>query len=521
MNHYPPMVAIQQSDQNSDPAAQLDNKLENPILPVLSILNLIYRLGKLLEEEEITYCHWKSNAALDRSARGDNDLDLLISRADTQRFTEILYRLGFKKAQVSPEKQIPGILDYFGYDREGDKLVHVHAHYQLILGDDMTKNYHLPIEDVYLASAVQNVLFKVPAPEFEFIVLVIRMVLKHSTWDTILGRQGALSRTEQRELEYFQARVDLRQIYDILAQHLPFLDAALFDNCIRSLQPSCPIWTRIKTGQRLQSGLQAHTRRAQIQDVSLKLWRRGVRAIRRRVFRGLPRKRLTSGGAIIAIVGGDGAGKTTAVDELYGWLSKDFETSKVHMGKPAWSWTTLMVRGILKLGAWLGLGSPMKSPSAHIINPESPLFPGYPLLLRVVCTARDRYLTYIKARRFAINGGLVICDRFPLPQIKLMDGLLIEQMIDIGQTNWLLKLLIALEKRYYQQIMLPELLIILKVNPEIAVQRKTDEDATSVRIRSTEIWELNWQQTPVHVINASRSKAEVLSELKHLIWSTL
>jgi thymidylate kinase len=521
MNQYRQVTTIRQSDQNANSSANLDIMLENTIPSELSTLNLIYRLCKALEEEQITYCHWKSNAALDRSASGDNDLDLLVSRADGQRFTEILYRLGFKKAQVPPETQMPGVLDYYGYDREADKLIHVHAHYQLILGDHMTKNYRLPIEEVYLASAVQDVLFRVPTPEFEFIVFVIRMVLKHSTWDTILGRQGTLSLTEQQELEYLQARVDLRQIYDILEQHLPFLGVALFDNCIRSLQPNCPIWTRIKVGQWLQSGLRAHARRAQIQDASLKLWRRMVRAIRWRIFGGLPGKRLASGGAIIAIIGGDGAGKTTAVDELYVWLSKEFETIKVHMGKPVWSWTTLIVRGILKIGALLGLSSPMKSPSGYILDPESPVFPGYPLLLRVVCTARDRYLTYIKARRFAINGGLVICDRFPLPQVKLMDGLLVEQMIEIGQSNWLLKLLTALEKKYYQQIMLPELLIILKVNPEIAVQRKTDEDATSVRIRSTEIWELNWQQTPVHVINAGRSKIEVLSELKHLIWSAL
>ena len=30
-------------------------------------------------------------------------------------------------------------------------MVHVQAHYQLVLGDDMTKNFRIPLEDAYLA----------------------------------------------------------------------------------------------------------------------------------------------------------------------------------------------------------------------------------------------------------------------------------------------------------------------------------------------------------------------------------
>ena len=393
----------------------------------LSVLPLIQELCKILAQEKIAYCHWKSNNALDRSASGDNDLDLLVSRADVSRFTELLYRLGFKGAKAPAVKQMPGVLDYYGYVSEVDKFVHVHAHYQLILGHDMTKNYRLPIERPYLESAVQGDLFKVPEHEFEFIVFVLRMVLKHSTWDAILGRQGTLKIAEREELAYLQARINLDRVYDILKQHLPYINGELFDRCKQTLLPACSIWTRIKTSQELQTKLQAHARRPLLIDTFLKLWRRAVQAIHRRVFRFTPKKHLESGGARIAIVGGDGAGKSTAVDALYAWLAKDFDTIKVHMGKPAWSWTTVTIRGILKIGNLLGL-YPWE-PFNETYTQKSLVSPGYPWLLREVCRARDRYWTYRRAQRFAVNGGLVILDRYPLPQIQLMDGPRTERFI--------------------------------------------------------------------------------------------
>lgn len=458
---------------------------------------------------------------LSRSASGDNDLDLLIGRADVQRFTGILFGLGFKQAQDPSPQQMPGVLDYYGYDKEADKLVHVHAHYQLVLGHDATKNYRLPIERPFLESSVQGDLFKVPAPEFELIVFAIRMALKHSTWDAILGRQGSLSIAERQELEYLEARASQTRIYDTLDQHVPYVDAMLFDDCMRSLQPNCPFWRRITVGQRLQSRLRAHARRSQIPDLFLKLWRRVVGAVRRRIFGQVSRKHMASGGAMIALVGGDGAGKSTVVDGLHTWLSKEFDTVKVHMGKPPWSWTTIAVRGTLKIGRSLGMYPYTRAPIRYTFDINSVVFPGYPWLLREVCTARDRYLAYVKARRFATNGGIVICDRFPLPQIQLMDRPQSERMTSTVQTNRLIKFLIKQEEKYYRHIMLPELVIVLRLDPEIAVQRKTDEDAASVRARTTEIWELDWQQTPTHVIDANQSKADVLSKLKVLIWSEL
>jgi hypothetical protein len=81
--------------------------------------------------------------------------------------------------------------------------------------------------------------------------------------------------------------------------------------------------------------------------------------------------------------------------------------------------------------------------------------------------------------------------------------------------------LIELEKRLYQQIMPPEVLIVLRLNPDLAVQRKTDESPESVRRRSALVWDINWQETPAFVVDASQTKEAVLMQLKYLLWSKL
>ncbi len=484
-------------------------------------LSTIIRLCETLEAESIDYCHWKSNAALDRSASGDNDLDLLVSRADTQRFIEILYRHGFREALVPHEEHLPGVQDFYAYDEISGRLVHVHAHFQLVLGHDFTKNYRLPIERPYLDFATQGELFRVPSPEFEFIVFVIRMILKHSTWDTILMLHGQLSKSEYREMEYLLSKVAMEKSHVILEQYFPFIDRDLFRTCVEALQPGCSTWKRVQTGRQLQNKLHIYARRPEIIDIAIKLWRRVEYPILDRLHLRIQRKRMASGGIMIALIGGDGSGKTTAVMELRQKLSEEFDVIQVHMGKPSWSLLTILIRGMLKIGRSLGLYPFVKEGTEPSLDTNSPEFPGYPWLIREVCTARDRYMEYKRARRFASNGGLVICDRFPLPQIKIMDGAQVERVTAGLKGNRFLQFLATLERHYYQQIMFPDLLVVLRVDPEICVQRKTNETPESVRSRSGEIWSLDWRETPAHVIDASRSKAQVISDVLDLVWSHL
>jgi thymidylate kinase len=102
-----------------------------------------------------------------------------------------------------------------------------------------------------------------------------------------------------------------------------------------------------------------------------------------------------------------------------------------------------------------------------------------------------------------------------------MDGAQVERVTGTIKTNELIKLLAASEREYYRQIMSPDLLVVLRVDPEICVQRKTDETPESVRSRSEEIWKLDWRGTSAHVIDASRSKSQVLADVWSLVWSHL
>lgn len=485
----------------------------------LPTLSLVQALCKALDAEEVAYCHWKSTATLDRSATGDLDLDLLVDRRDVGRFTEILHRLRFKQALPPPARRLPGMVHYYGYDEEADRFVHVDAHYQLIVGDDMTKNYRVPIESVFIESAVQQGPFKIPSPEFEFIVFVIRMILKYSPRDAALRLHRSLPTAERRELEYLQARIDQVKVAQLLGEHLPWLREALLDRCVASFRPGCPVWTRVRVADALRRALTGHARRPQILDVYLRQWRRVRRALGWLRTRRAPRKRLASGGALIALVGGDGAGKSTAVAEIHAWLSQDFETMKVHLGKPPESPLSLGVAIVLRIRRWFEAQAKrtrQPEPAA-----ERSVFPGYLWLLRRVGVARCRHRAYARARRFATNGGLAICDRYPIPGIKLMDGPQCAEMLRAAPRSRLIEFLAGKEEEYYRWIMPPDLLVVLRLDPEIAVRRRRDEAPAAVRARNREVWEFDWGGTHALVVDASRSRSEVIFHLKSLIWASL
>lgn len=185
-------------------------------------IELVRHLCSALHEDRIEYCHWKSNDAIDRSARGENDLDLLVV-ADIDRFEAIAAGLNFQEVVENASRSVPFVRHFYGWDAGSGRWVDLHVHERLIVGDDATKNYRLPLEAQLLASRRRQGLFMVPSPALELAVLVVRLVLKHGTPEALLSGRGSLSEQERSELDQLSSRVDPHDLGRAL-HGVPFLD---------------------------------------------------------------------------------------------------------------------------------------------------------------------------------------------------------------------------------------------------------------------------------------------------------
>jgi thymidylate kinase len=298
------------------------------------------------------------------------------------------------------------------------------------------------------------------------------------------------------EVDRLEDNVSPDVVYAALRRYLPEVSLSLFTRCRASLQPGGSPWRRSVTRAALARALSAHRTRPPVFGLLERLWHR-IRP---------SGQRLASGGSVVALLGGDGSGKSTCADALEAWLGSSIATIHLHLGRPTRSLATLVVGGLLKVLRGI-----------H----ASPRLITHLEVLRHGCTARDRSALYRRAHRFAASGGIAICERYPLRESWALSGPSEVQGEGLAAQSRLATALRQWERSFYERMAAPDLVFLLQLDPETAVRRKPTEPADYVRQRARVTADTDWSKCGARIVDAAQPLSDVVATLKSELWSTL
>jgi thymidylate kinase len=503
----------------NDPGTIVRLPVDNPTLPLLLII-----LGDF-RRQAISYCYWKSSRRIPSVLAGEGDLDLLIARHDQHRADAILLERGFKPFPSVAMRDHPAILSYLGYDEPSGRLVHLHLHFRLIVGERLHKNYRIPWETEILARAVPHPALpvKILDPASEAVLLGVRACLELRRLDpvTLRGWRTTLARFA----------LDRKQLAETLdhAQLTGRATELLGDDLGAMLTDAIYGEGSFEENGRLQQAIRRHFAPYRTYNALEARLRSAARAIHwaagglNKFHLHLPRpwsRRAPGGGCVVALIGIDGSGKTTVNTVIRAWLSSEIDVMPVYFGTGDGRPSLLLRPFKLMVPLLTPLLKTKPSGSSH--GKVSKDAPGrlYSLLLMVwaAVVAREKRSKLLAAYRGASRGLVVVTDRYPQNEIiGFNDGPLLTRLA--RAPSWLRRW----EASAYAlaQRLPPDLVIKLIVTPETIAKREPDMDPTVIEQRIEAIPRLAFSGARVVSINAEQPLADVIRGVKQEIWRML
>ena len=491
-------------------------------------LATVTRLAAALRGDDIPYCHWKSNAHLGDSAAGTTDLDLLVDRRHAARLAGLLPRIGFKRFAAVPWHAYPGVEDYLALDRDTGRLVHLHLHYELTLGERHLKGYRLPWEQLALSRRRLDrpTGLYVSDPTLELLLLLVRSALKlrlRDRWRFGQSSRG-LDEATRREYQWLMARADLEELSS-LACRLLGPEAA---DAVGALVAEPPTPARLHA---LRQGARAELRGCRTHGAAGAFLRRTLRGVRvlaaaadRRWVRSAHRRVRTDprGGLVVALIGCDGAGKSTLAARTLAWLSWKLDTTPVYLGSGDGPASPL--RWPLRLALRLALAARRRRARGAATDPVAPTA-GWtvPRIVWALVLSREKRRKLASAVRARTRGMVVLCDRYPQAQVPgFNDGPLRARWLEHpwaparARARW--------EAAPYEWAARhpPDLVIKLLVSPGVTLRRKPGMRVEDVRRRVDAVRSLTFLE-PAHVveIDADAPLERVVQRVKDAIWDRL
>ncbi len=494
-------------------------------------LGVLRDLFRRLHDADIRYCHWKSNEHLDASLDGRTDVDALFDRRAIVPLTRILGEASFKRFVVRPGRGYPGIEDYVGFDSSTGTLTHLHVHYQLTLGEKFLKGHRLPWEERYLATRVWDAEHEmyVADPHLELVTLIVRAVMKLRWRDALLELVGTpyIRGGMLRELRWLAERVDHNRLLEVARELVGEEAARLLPAMVDAKRPS--------TGQLRAFGRRARPRLHEyrlfgtadaVRQMAAREWGVIWWKVRNWYLRASTRstRTLPHGGLSVAILGPDGAGKSTLTEAIAEWLSREVAVVTTYggSGKGSAAWPRRLLQGIAagrrRIGGSHGAGQSQRS--AH---EETSSLRTLGRLIWVWSLVRERRRRARESRRARGLGMVVLSDRYPQSQFPGMnDGPRLSRWLD--DRSWLRRWAARHEQAGFQMVALlpPDLVLKLQVSAEVALRRKPETPEAQVRSGIDMVNRLTFPATTTVVaLSAEQPLASVLLQAKRAVWDRL
>ncbi|TCK18107.1 thymidylate kinase [Thiogranum longum] len=470
-------------------------------------------LFKELDRNNIRYCHWKNNQTVEEGLRGEDDLDILVARDDAQSFFQVLLAFGFHEAENRYMK-VPFVYHYYGLDEHTGVILHIHVYLKLYTGESHTKNFHFPFEKQLLESSNQRISgCPVPSWEWQLFIYLVRYYLKISC---VIGFILLYSRQSEFKREYKRIIDELDEVaWDALVSNMraPF-SVQTIESLRMAFNEKGPNIRSVLLGISLRWRLFAWRRRGVFRDMSSRYSQILYRVINKYLLH--QKKRLVRGGAVIAITGFDGTGKTTTCSELEHWFGKQFDVRLDHFGRPKAKLITLPLR------IMIGMYRSWKR-KKHFTSPVSKK-DGVIAAIRYCSLAFERYSVLRRSAMLRDKGYVVILDRYPSLTTGGMDS---PQLKSTVETGYIYRFFERLEGWLYSSMPQADLLLVLEVPVETALLRnqkrikKFKESDDELLARHVDNQGLEYEANVIKTIDVTSSLDETMKVIKSSVWSAL
>lgn len=213
--------------------------------------------------------------------------------------------------------------------------------------------------------------------------------------------------------------------------------------------------------------------------------------------------------SVIAIVGCDGAGKSTLAADLSAALSADLPVTSVYLGQDSGNILKAIV-AIPLVGGLIGRFLVRKSQKAHADKDKSSA-PDAITAIAIYLLSRWRRHKFAGMRKLHDSGQVIIADRYPQAEVPgfYFDG---RGLIASEGSNAFLRALASQEQRLYDEMAsyVPALIIRLHIDADTAHKRKPDHKLAMLREKTRVIPTLHFNAAPILELDGRDNYADIL-----------